>query len=86
MSHSRPYVLSTVRSCRAGYIRNHVAGSVIYRQNSFADPDAGELVTNTVGGNMICLGNSPQVQIGDSEGSPNVVQGNALGECKNVVA
>ena len=75
-----------VQSCWAGYIRNHVSRNVIYQRNSFADPDASELTTNTVGGNMICFGNSPAVQFGDSQGAPNVVGGKALGECKNVVA
>jgi hypothetical protein len=62
-----------------------VARNVIYQGNTFADPDASELTTNHVGGNMICLGNSPQVQFGDSSGSPNIVGGQAIGECKNVV-
>jgi hypothetical protein len=79
-------IIQGVQSCWAGYIRNHVARNVIYQQNSFADPDASELTTNNVGGNMICSGNSPQVQFGDSQGTPNVVGGKALGECKNVVA
>jgi hypothetical protein len=74
-----------VQSCWAGYIRNHVSRNVIYQQNSFADPDASELTTNNVGGNMICFGNAPQVQFGDSQGTPDVVGGKALGECKNVV-
>ena len=79
-------IIQGVQSCWAGYIRNHVSRNVIYQGNSFADPDASELTTNNVGGNMICFGNSPQVQFGDSQGSPDVVAGNALGECTNVVA
>lgn len=78
-------IVQGVRSCWAGYIRNHVSRNVIYLNNSFADPDASELVTNTIGGNMVCFGNSPQVQVGDSQGAPNVVGGKAVGECKNVV-
>jgi hypothetical protein len=78
-------IVQGVHSCWAGYIRNHVARNVIYQGNMFADPDASELTTNHVGGNMICLGNSPQVQFGDSSGSPNIVGGQAIGECKNVV-
>ncbi len=79
-------IIQGVHSCWAGYIRNHISRNVIYQGNSFADPDASELTTNNVGGNMICFGNSPQVQFGDSHGAPNVVSGKALGECKNVVA
>jgi hypothetical protein len=52
----------------------------------FADPDASELTTNNVGRNMICQGNAPQVQFGDSQGTPDIVGGKAIGECKNVVA
>src|SRR5215831_9866482 len=79
-------IIQGVQSCWAGYIRNHVSRNVIYQGNSFADPDASELTTNVVGQNMICFGNSPQVQFGDSQGTPNTVAGKALGECKNVVA
>jgi hypothetical protein len=78
-------IIQGVQSCWAGYIRNHVSGNVIYQGNAFADPDASELTTNVVGQNMICSGNSPQVQFGDSHGTPNTVGGKALGECKNVV-
>jgi len=79
-------IIQGVQSCWAGYIRNDVSRNVIYQGNSFADPDASELTTNTVGGNMICFGNSPPVQFGDSQGAPNVVGGKALAECKNVVS
>ena len=78
-------IIQGVQSCWAGYIRNYISGNVIYQGNSFADPDASELTTNTVGRNMICSGNSPQVQFGDSQGSPNIVGGKAIGECKSVV-
>jgi len=79
-------IIQGVQSCWAGFIRNTVALNVIYQGNTFADPDASELTTDTVGGNMICHGNSPQVQFGDSTGSPDIVSGHAIGECKNVVA
>ena len=79
-------IIQGVQSCWAGYIRNNVSRNVIFQGNSFADPDASELTTNTVGRNMICSGNSPQVQFGDSQGTPNTVGGKAIGECKNVVS
>jgi hypothetical protein len=50
-----------------------VSRNVIYQDKSFADPDASELTTNNVGRNMICFGNSLQVQFGDSQGTPNTV-------------
>ena len=77
-------IIQGVQSCWAGYIRNHVSGNVIYQRNMFADPDASELTTNNVGRNMICFGNNPQVQFGDSHGTPNVIGGKALGECTAV--
>jgi hypothetical protein len=79
-------IIQGVQSCWAGFIRDTVGHNVIYQGNTFADPDASELTTNTVNGNMICFGNSPQVQFGDSQGTPDIVGGHALGECKNVVA
>jgi hypothetical protein len=79
-------IIQDVQSCWAGFIRDSVGHNVVYQNNAFADPDASELTTNTVHGNMICSGNSPQVQFGDSGGAPDVVGGKALGECKNVVA
>jgi len=79
-------IIQGVQSCWAGFIRDSVGHNVIYQNNAFADPDASELTTNTVQGNMICSGNSPQVQFGDSGGAPNIVGGKALGECTNVVA
>jgi len=78
-------IIQGVESCWAGFIRDTVGHNVIYQRNTFADPDASELTTNTVAGNMICFGNSPQVQFGDSTGAPDKVGGHALGECKNVV-
>jgi hypothetical protein len=79
-------IIQGVQSCWAGFIRDTVGQNVIYQGNRFFDPDASELTTDTVGRNMICFGNSPQVQFGDSTGAPDVVGGRALGECKNVVA
>ena len=45
------------------------------------DTDSTEVVQNTVGGNLICHGDSPAAQVGDSGGSPNIVSGNKIGEC-----
>jgi len=73
--------ISGLQSCWFGIFRNQVNGSVSVTNNTFADPDATEVATNVVKGNLTCLGNSPAAQIGDSEGSPNVVTGQKLGEC-----
>ena len=64
-----------------GFIRNDVNGSVVLDDNVLADPDGNEIVTNTIRGSLDCTGNSPAPQVGDSEGSPNVVTGSATGQC-----
>jgi hypothetical protein len=68
-----------------GVLRNTVLGNVIIMNNKSAiNPDSTEVVTNTIGGNLSCTGNSPAAQVGDSGGSPNTVAGNKLGECKSL--
>ena len=71
-----------LRTCWSGFIRNWVGGSVVYSNNLLADPDANEVVTNVVVHNLVCTGNSPAVQVGDSGGSPNTVGGRATGQCR----
>jgi hypothetical protein len=63
-----------------GIIRNTVRGSVIDTNNTTA-PDGNEVSNNTVYGNLVCSGNNPAVEYGDSNGSPSEVGGNATGEC-----
>jgi len=70
-----------VTSCWFGALRNKIGGSATFANNTFNDPDASENLTNQVAGNLLCSGNSPQVEYGDSGGSPNVVGGFATGEC-----
>jgi hypothetical protein len=70
-----------VQSCWFGALRNQIGGNVVYSDNSYADPDANEILNNSVNANMVCLFNSPAVQIGDSMAPPNVVKGLAIGEC-----
>jgi len=64
-----------------GALRNHVSGNVIVDNVVAADPDSNEVATNTVAGNLTCAGNSPAIQFGDSGGAPNLVSGNAIGQC-----
>jgi hypothetical protein len=64
-----------------GFIRNTVSGTVTLSNNVMDDPDANEFVTNTIRGNLVCFGNSPAPQVGDSEGLPNVVSGQKVGQC-----
>ena len=73
-----------------GVIRDTVGGNVIVANTAGTQtgeppfegiPDSTEVATNVISGNLICRGNSPAAQIGDSGGSANVVGGNKLGEC-----
>jgi hypothetical protein len=73
-----------------GIIRNTVGGNVMLtntagtRLGDAGTPDSNEIATNIIAGNLVCQGNSPQVQIGDSGGSINNVSGNKIGECTKV--
>ena len=77
-------VVRGVHTCWFGLIRTTVGGNVQVIGNRFADPDANEIVTNTIAGNLSCFNNVPAAQIGDSMGSPNMVGGQKRGECKNL--
>ena len=72
------------RSCWLGFFRNTVGHNVGFRDNVVADPDGNEVATNTIRGNLICRGNSPAAQVGDSGGAPNTVLDSALGECASL--
>jgi hypothetical protein len=67
-----------------GFIRNTVNGGLTFNNNTVADPDGNEVVTNTIHGNLNCVGNDPAPQVGDSEGSRNVVSGQKTGQCEDV--
>ena len=73
--------ITGLNSCWVGALRNKVAGSATFANNTLADPDANEMMTNQVAGNLLCSGNSPANQYGDSDGSPNVVGGFATDQC-----
>ncbi len=73
-----------------GVLRNTIHGSATIMNNigvtigDLGTPDSTEIVTNTIFGSLSCYGNSPAAQFGDSEGSPNVVHGQTLGQCTAV--
>jgi hypothetical protein len=64
-----------------GFIRNHTIGSVNMTNNVLLDEDGNEYVSNSIHGNLNCSGNDPAPQVGDSEGSPNLVYGFETGQC-----
>jgi hypothetical protein len=74
-----------MKSCWFGLFRNHVGGNVSVNNNTFADPDADEIQTNVIAGNLSCFGNSPAPQRGDSQGNNNIVAGTVSGQCRKVV-
>jgi hypothetical protein len=77
-------VVSGVHTCWLGFIRNTVMGNVTYSGNVTADPDGNEIVTNTIHQNLVCSGNSPAPQVGDSQGATNVVFGSKVGQCSTL--
>jgi hypothetical protein len=74
-------VIRGLHTCWLGVIRDHVSGTVRLIGNRFGDPDADEVVTNVIGGNLACFNNNPAPHVGDSMGAPNVVGGQKRGEC-----
>jgi hypothetical protein len=75
-------------SCWLGVARTHVGGSVRMIDDQLADPDAIEILSNQIRGNLMCLHNS-QVWDSAEEGEslyprapePNAVGGTRLGQC-----
>ncbi len=78
-----------------GLIRNHVGGNVVFNNNASVinglvdppvpgqvDADSSEIMTNVIGGNLICQGNTPAAQVNpDDGGQPNTVGGHKIGQC-----
>ena len=56
-----------------GVLRSTVGRNAVFSGLGGADPDSNEVATNMIGGNLICSGNNPVAQLGDSGGLPNVV-------------
>ena len=72
--------LSGLDTCWFGTHRNTVGGNMTVDDN-VAGKDAMEVDTSTILGNLSCQGNSPAVELGDGDGSPDQVGGNATGQC-----
>ncbi len=73
-----------------GFIRNTAYRNVVLIRNvgvtigDLGTPDSTEVVTNKIGGNLVCLGNKPPAQVGDSGGTPNTVAGRKIGQCADL--
>ena len=70
-----------LNTCWIGVIRNWVGVDAKVSRNKAADPDAMEVVTNTVHRDLTCWNDKPKVQFGDSRGLPNRVGLHAFLEC-----
>ena len=78
-----------------GFIRNHVGGNVIFSKNTSVinglvdppvagqvDTDSSEIMSNVIGRNLICQGNTPKAQVNPADGGqPNTVGGRKIGQC-----
>ncbi len=77
-----------VNTCWGGIARVHVAGDVVVQSNKYADPDAIEILSNVIGGNLSCQNNSMTWDNGDLSNNlfprqpePNTVHGRRSGQC-----
>jgi len=80
--------ISNVTSCWLGTARVDIAGNASYVGNQLADPDAIEVVSNHIHGNLSCQGNSMMWDSGDPgpdlfprAPQPNTVDGRRSGQC-----
>jgi hypothetical protein len=75
------FTVRRLHTCWFGLIRVNVGGNALMVGGRFGDPDAMEIVTNVIDGNLGCFNNVPQAQVGDSTGAPTVVGGHMRGVC-----
>ncbi len=80
--------ISSVHSCWMGLVELHVGNTVVMYRNRLADPDAIEILSNDITGNLICRGNSMTWDNGDigphlfpRQPEPNTVGRNRKGQC-----
>jgi hypothetical protein len=80
--------VTRLKSCWLGLIRLHVGRHMIVQNNNLLDPDAIEIETNDISGNLICISNSmvwDSSEVGDGlfprQPSPNTVGGRRIGQC-----
>jgi hypothetical protein len=80
--------VTNVSSCWMGAARVDVGGNASYIGDQMADPDALEIVSNTIHGNLNCQGNSMTWDSGDLSDNlfprapqPNTVDGMRNGQC-----
>jgi hypothetical protein len=84
--------ISDVHSCWLGITRTSVGKSVRLLDNHFPDPDAIEVISNHIGDDLACFGNTPhlwdssehfgQMGLYPRTPGPNTVEGKRLGQCE----
>lgn len=84
-------LVANLTSCWLGAARDTVARSVLLLHNRLNDPDAIEILANTVAGNLACIGNSSvwdsaeqsfgQTSLYPRTAEPNTVGGKRFGQC-----
>jgi hypothetical protein len=80
--------ITNMRSCWLGTARVNIWGSAYYTNNQLNDPDAIEIVSNHVHGDLTCVKNSMVWDSGDLSNNlfprqpqPNTVNGKRVGQC-----
>jgi hypothetical protein len=77
-------------SCWLGVARAQVGGNVDMIHNQLADPDAIEIISNQISGNLLCQQNSqvwdsvehvPGGELFPRDSMPNTVSGHRVGQC-----
>ena len=82
-------VITGIQSCWLGLARVQVGGNAILQSNNLADPDAIEILSNTISNNLICQGNSMvwnSFEAGEAGlfpriPAPNTVGNQRIGQC-----
>jgi hypothetical protein len=81
-------LITGVQSCWMGFNRVHSRGNVTFTNNQLADPDAIEILSNHIDGNLACHNNSrvwDNSDVGEDlfprDPQPNSVQGERKGQC-----
>jgi hypothetical protein len=80
--------VSGLGSCWLGIIRDQVGGNTLVTGNQLDDPDAIEILSNTIAGNLLCQQNSMAWDSNDLTEDlyprgydPNDVRGRRVGQC-----
>lgn len=78
-----------LESCWLGLARNQIEGNVELERDQLADPDAIEVLSNTISGNLACHNNShmwdsdehSETELFPRNPEPNTVEGTRGGQC-----